>query len=361
MSHHQRASSTPVECEVVTVRGPISANDLGMTLTHEHLVSDWTRARTKLSAEKDRKLLNAQVEASMRWLLTEDPGCCVDNLRQDDGDAMVEELANFVQAGGQTVVDCSNGDMGRDPLALVRISEASGVNVVMGSGWYVHSYHPASRLGATVEDLYQDLLEEFAAGVGSTGVRPGVIGEIGVSPLFTESEKTHLRAAARAQRTLGVPLYIHLPGWQRRAFEVLEIVLQEEGADAAGVVLCHMDPSGEDFDYQRSVAACGVWLEFDMIGMQVYYEGEGQSPAPAQTAAAIACLIDDGWANRVLLSHDLALKSMWARHGGSGLGYVPRLFLPRLHRHGVSPDVTASLMTTNPRELFVSAQRGWRG
>ena len=341
--------------QVATVCGPVRADELGMTLTHEHLVSDWSRRAEEPKGEAECDLYYAQVDASMAWLLNDNPRCCLDNGRQDDPTAMVEELGHFIDAGGGTVVDCSNGDMGRNPAMLQEISERSGLNIVMGSGWYVHAFHDESKALASVDELWGELVGEFEDGVGDTGVRPGVIGEIGVSPQFTDAEKTRLRAACRGQRRLGVPLFIHLPGWQRRAFEVLDIVLQDEGVAPEAVVLCHMDPSGEDVGYQRAVAAQGVWLEFDMIGMPYYYDGEGQSPAPDQTAQAIAGLIRDGHAGRILLSHDLAAKSMWTRNGGNGIGYVPRLFLPRLQRHGVPPSVTAALMTDNPCRLFTAS------
>ncbi|GAA4557242.1 phosphotriesterase [Pseudonocardia xishanensis] len=342
--------------QVTTVGGPVPVDALGMTLTHEHLLSDWSaRRRDEPDDPAERALFHTPVGPSMQWLLREDPRCCLDNTRQDDPDATVAELANFVAVGGRTVVDCTNGDVGRDPGALRDIAQRTGLNVVMGSGWYVHAFHPARRAHTTVDDLVVEILAEFSDGVGDTGIRPGIIGEIGVSPLFTEAERTHLRASARAQRELGVPLYVHLPGWQRRAHEVLDIVLDEEGVRPEGVVLCHMDPSGEDRDYQRAVAERGVWLEFDMIGMPFFYAGEGQSPAPEQTAAAVAALFRDGHAERILLSHDMASKAMWTRNGGNGFGYVPRFFLPRLERHGVPGEVTASLLTTNPRRLFTAA------
>jgi phosphotriesterase-related protein len=124
------------------------------------------------------------------------------------------------------------------------------------------------------------------------------------------------------------------------------------------VVLCHMDPSGEDPEYQRAVAERGVWLEFDMIGMPFFFAGEGQSPSPDQTSIAVTRLIEAGHAGRLLLSHDLAAKSMWTRNGGTGFGYVPRLFLARLQRRGVPEAVTAELLTCNPRRLFTAAAGG---
>jgi phosphotriesterase-related protein len=228
----------------------------------------------------------------------------------------------------------------------------------MGSGWYVHAFHAIDKTDATADDLCEELLTEFAGGVGDTGSRPGIIGEIGVSPQFPSCERTRLRAASRAQRRLGVPMFVHLPGWQRRAFEVLDIVLDQEGVAPEAVVLCHMDPSGADVGYQRAVAARGVWMGFDMIGMSAFYLGEGQSPAPDQTAAALAGLIDHGYAERLLLSHDVSAKAMLTRNGGNGFGYVPQVFLARLERHGVPPAVGTDLLTINPRQLFVGARAG---
>jgi phosphotriesterase-related protein len=344
-----------VPLNVNTVHGPVPVADLGITLTHEHLFADWTKRSTEPDEAKARAAYHAPVDASMRWLLTDFPSLSRDNLLQDEPEVTVEELLNFVQVGGRTVLDCTNPDIGRDPLVLRDIAARAGINVVMGSGWYVDAFHAEESADVAADELCQALISEFADGVGDTGIRPGIIGEIGVSQQFTDSEKIRLRASARAQRQVGVPLFIHLPGWQRRAFEVLDIVLGEEGVAPGAVVLCHMDPSGRDPDYQRKVADRGAWLEFDMIGMTTFYAGEGQSPSPDETARAVAGLIEEGYADRILLSHDFASKGMWTRNGGNGIGYVPKLFLPRLERHGVSPTVTAGLMTKNPSNLFTIA------
>ena len=77
--------------------------------------------------------------------------------------------------------------------------------------------------------------------------------------------------------------------------------------------------------------------------------------APDQTAKAIAGLVRDGHAPRILMSHDLATKSMWTRNGGNGVGYVPRLFLSRLERHGVPIASAVDMMTVNPLQLFAGA------
>ena len=237
---------------------------------------------------------------------------------------------------------------------LRRFAEQTGLQIVMGSGWYLERFHPPGLPGTSEEQLVSELIAEF----GADGIRPGVIGEIGVSPDFTAAEHKSLRAAARAQRETGVPLFVHLPGWQRRAHEVLDIVCGECGVPPAAVVLCHMDPSGEDGDYQSAVADCGVWLEFDMIGMPFTYPGEGTSPPPDDTAQAIARLIRSGHAARLLLSHDVFLKSMLTAYGGNGFCYVPTLFARRLSDLGVPGEIATDLFTVNPARLFEAAAKG---
>ncbi|MGW7595623.1 phosphotriesterase family protein [Streptomyces rubiginosohelvolus] len=286
--------SGPSPTTVTTVTGPVPNTGLGLTLTHEHLRNDVRKAVTTPADPRLGHLRDARTTPELAWLLREQPYACLDHCVLDDTEGMLADLRAFAAGGGGTIVDVTPGGLGRDPAALRAFSEDGGVRVVMGSGWYLEPYHPRPLSPSDERGLAVALLAEFTEGADGTGIRPGVIGEIGVSPRFTEGEHTALRAAARTQRETGVPLYVHLPGWQRRAHEVLDLVLGEYGVAPGAVVLCHMDPSHADPDYQRSVADRGVWLEFDMIGMPFRYPGEGQSPAPHETAHAIAGLIARG-------------------------------------------------------------------
>ncbi|TFV55298.1 phosphotriesterase [Geodermatophilus sp. DF01-2] len=340
---------------VRTVLGAVDSADLGLVLPHEHLANDVTSAVRTADDPAVAALLDAPVTADLAWLLTDHPYENADNCRLDDDDAMAADLALFAAVGGRTVVDLTPPGLGRAPERLVALSRATGVQVVMGSGWYLQATHPPELAGTPADVLAAALVDEFATG---HELRPGVIGEIGVSPAFTDDERTALRAACRAQREVRVPLFVHLPGWQRRAHEVLDVVVDDEGVDPGAVVLCHMDPSGGDPAYQRSVAERGVALEFDMVGMPFSFAGEGQSPSPGETATAVAALVEAGHADRLLLSHDLFLKAMLRRFGGNGLAYVPVVFADRLRRAGLDAGLVASLMTDNPRRLFERAAAG---
>lgn len=339
---------------VRTVTGPVDSRELGLVLPHEHLHNDVTVAYSPSPDPTVAAHLDGPVRAETSWLLRDNPYHSRDNCTLDDEQAVLEELREFAKWGGTTVVDLSPPGLGREPGVLAVLSQATGVQVVMGSGWYLEATHPPQVRELSVDELAATLIAEFDT-LDQPG--PGVIGEIGVSPTFTEHEAKALRSACVAQSAVRVPLFIHLPGWQRYGHRVLDLVLTEMGVDPSAVVLCHMDPSGDDPDYQRTLADRGVYLEFDMIGMPFEFPGEGQSPAPSATAVAVTGLVRDGYSTQLLLSHDLFLKAMLRKHGGNGLVYVPTAFAARLVRNGLSPHQVSSLMRDNPRSLFEQAAK----
>ncbi len=339
---------------VNTVTGPVAAVELGLTLPHEHLAND---IRGAVRAPHDPQfdwMREAKTAPALAWLLRDEPYACLDHCVLDDSTSVLADLTAFAAHGGRTIIDLTPPGIGRDPQALRSFAERTGLQIVMGSGWYLERFHLPDVSASDEAQLAAELIAEFDA----DGIRPGVIGEVGVSPEFTAAEHKTLRAAARAQRETGVPLFVHLPGWQRRAHEVLDIVLGDYGVAPAAVVLCHMDPSGADDDYQRAVADRGVWLEFDMIGMPFTYPGEGTSPPPDSTAQAIAGLTRSGHGAQLLLSHDVFLKSMLTAYGGNGFCYVPTLFARRLRDHGVPAEAVNGLLTDNPARLFEAAAKG---
>jgi phosphotriesterase-related protein len=120
-------------------------------------------------------------------------------------------------------------------------------------------------------------------------------------------------------------------------------------------VLCHMGPSGEDLAYQQALMDRGAWVQYDMLGMEVYYADQGvQCPSDDQNAAHLARLVDRGYGSQLLLSQDVFVKSLLRRHGGPGYAHILQYFVPRLCRHGLDEAQVLSLLTDNPRCLFGS-------
>jgi phosphotriesterase-related protein len=302
-----------------------------------------------------RHLATERVHAGLLGELRMDPFVNLDNCALDDEPLAIAELGRFAELGGRTVVDPTCRGIGRDPQALVRISQATGLQIVMGAGYYLQSSHPPELASMSADTIADQIVAEALEGVEGSGVRIGLIGEIGVSSDFTADEQRSLRGAARAQKRTGLPLMVHLPGWFRLAHRVLDIV-EAEGADIRHTVLCHMNPSHDDFAYQSSLATRGAFVEYDMIGMDYWYADQAvQCPSDGDNARGIKRLIEAGHLDRILLSHDVFLKMMLTRYGGFGYGYILRHFLPRLRRFGVAEAELATLMTDNPKRVFAAA------
>ena len=156
---------------IMTVSGPVPADQLGFTLPHEHLYSRFRHADYRYDV--------------------------LDQI----ADVFDEEVSAFADLGGATIFDLTVPDNGRDPQRLRSLSERTGVNIVMGCGWYRGNYYlPEERIDQRpVEDLAEELIREITEGVVDTGIKPGVIGEIGSEKTWVSpAEERVLRAVARA-------------------------------------------------------------------------------------------------------------------------------------------------------------------
>jgi phosphotriesterase-related protein len=355
----------PQDSTVMTVLGPVPATELGVVLPHEHLLIDTTAGYWQPPADAtQRAIAESPVDITKLGLLRRNLFALRDNLVLSDVDLAVSEAAEFGRLGGGTVVDVTLPDIGRDPIALQTIARRTGLRIVMGCGHYVHLAHPPSLDEERLEAIAERLIEELTEGVGDTGVRPGIIGEIGTwHPLHPTEEKV-LRAAARAQRETGVALSVHLHVAAREGERILSI-LEQEGLDPSRIVLGHLDIAfghlDTDFEevlaYHRSLAARGCYVEYDSCGTEVYAPGGGDVP-PFWTALdltrarAIARLFEEGFGDRILISHDVFTKTQLIRYGGFGYGHILRDFQHRLREVGLDDQGVRQLLEENPRRLL---------
>jgi phosphotriesterase-related protein len=342
---------------VRTVLGPIPVEAMGVTLCHEHILLDASSWWKRPCCGSEIAIAERPLDISMIGDLRMNPFLNRDNCGLLDVRAAIEELSHFVEYGGKTVVDPTNLGIGRDPSALQRISRRSGLNIVMGAGFYLEPSHPPYVKDMTVEAIAEAIAKDCGLSEDEPEVCAGIIGEIGISKDFTPAEEKVLRGAARASRLCGAPLSIHLPGWERHAHRVLDVV-ESEGADLGHVVLCHMNPSLHDPQYQKSLADRGAFIEYDMIGMDFFYaDQQAQSPCDEENAIAICRLVDDGYLGSILMSQDVFLKMMLVRYGGFGYGYILKHFVPRLKRHGMDQRTIDAILIENPRRVFSAGHR----
>lgn len=338
---------------IQTVTGPVKKEDMGLTLPHEHLFNDLSTVVDEPFYDFSHVLVDKKVTADIQWGLKHDPYCCCDNMDTKPIEDVIYEVNNFKELGGRTLVDATGSKaIGRDVRQLREVSIKTGINVVASSGLYIEKFE-GDRLVNDIEAMAKIIDDELNIGIDGTDIRAGMIGEIGVSPYFTDGEKNSLRAASLAQIANDhVSMNIHMPGWQRRGDEVLDILIKEMGVNPAKISLAHSDPSGKDFDYQRRMLDRGVWLEFDMIGLDISFPKEGIAPTVTETVDAVFKLIEMGYEKQIVLSHDVFLKQMWAKNGGNGWGFVPNVFLSLLSKRGVDKRIIDRLCIDNPANLL---------
>ncbi len=209
---------------VQTVLGPIQPSELGPTTTHEHVYADFSRMYSPAQDALSEKLADAPITLANLGQIRRNYYSNRSNLQLLDVDTCTEELRKFREVGGGAIVDATITRIGRNPGALVQISRESGVHVIMGAGFYVAAVHPAGMNQRSVEDLAQEISGEIVEGVGGSGIRAGIIGEIGCSWPLAANERKALLAAAIAQRETGAAISIH-PGRHPDApLEILELL-----------------------------------------------------------------------------------------------------------------------------------------
>ena len=305
----------------MTVRGPIDPTDLGFTLPHEHTqIALW--------------------HIPNRWDYWE--------LTRDE-DLIASELARFVEAGGRTVVDLTLPGVGRDPEWLRSLSERTGLNIVMGCGWYRGAHYPAEAAieRRSVDDLADELAREVTDGVGGTGIRPGIIGEIGTDkPWLSPAEERVHRAAARASLRTGLAITTHavMSAVGRAQLKIFE----EEGVDPGRIVIGHAD-SYPVRSHLQAIVETGASVEFDFLGMSFTPTERHGEPRVIETLCE---LLAAGHVERVLLSQDVCHNSQLTYYGGYGYVYLHQTFLPRLREAGVSDDELRTMTVSNPRRIL---------
>ena len=134
---------------------------------------------------------------------------------RDDEDLIATELMYYREVGGKTVVEVSSIGLGRNPQGLRRISEKTGLNIVMGSAWYREKVYPAYVNERSTNELADQIYQDLTVGADGSDIRAGVIGEIGTERYhITPAQERAFRAASRAQRRTGVSIGIILRIWR---------------------------------------------------------------------------------------------------------------------------------------------------
>lgn len=307
--------------KVMTVRGLISADEMGITLPHEHL-------------------------------LCVHQGPLVD---LTDPAVARAEMQRFTQYGGRTIVDLTNVGRGRDPLALKQISAAASFNLVMGTGYYKDAWLPPEVHYMSVEEMTNQMVNEIVEGVDGTGVHAGVIGEMGVSRPMTATEERALKAAAKAQRRTGAAINVHFDiGGNAAEYNRALDILEAEGADLNRVVVDHFICRPDEVKLCQQLAARGCYVEFDLFGQELWpkmVELTRHTPPEVQVAS-LRWFIAAGLLERILISQNISCQFCLRLKGGYGYAHILKNLFPKFRSYGISDEELRTIMVDNPKRLF---------
>ncbi len=340
--------------KVQTVLGLIAPEDLGITLPHEHLVSDGSCWFVDPSEATEKAMVHHPVTLDILWWLRYHLFQNMDDLLLLDEQEATEEAVRFRLAGGNSIIELSNIGLGRDPAALARISRATGLNVIMGSGYYLAVSHGPEMDAKTEEEIADEIVRDIMVGVGNSGIRSGIIGEIGCSWPLTDNERKSLRAAARAQQSTGAALNVHPGQGEEAAMEIVKI-LGDAGADLTRTIIDHIDRAVRKPENRIELAKTGCYLEYDLFGREGYYPIHHRVidlPNDAQRTNEIIELINKGYLGQILISQDIWNKTQRCAYGGWGYAHILRDTLPVMRVKGVTEEQIHMIMVENPRRLL---------
>ena len=350
------ASRRALSGKAQTVLGPVEPADLGTTITHEHLLVTLAHVSKEPDDPGRRAAFHAPVSLETLGALRFGSQPSKDNLGLADELATIEEVQLYKQAGGCSLVDATSIGLGRNPAAIARISRATGLNIIMGSSYYVEeNYPPECHVDTKTEDeIVDEIVRDIFAGVEETGVRAGLVGEVGCSTPLSDNERKVLRASGRAQLLTGAPLMIH-PGRHLSApFEIVD-VLREVDTDLSRTIMCHIERTIDQKTALKELAETECILEYDLFGIEHSYFPwtlPVDMPNDAGRLRWLEWLIAEGHGDQIVISHDIAMKYLLVRYGGAGYAHILDNVVPLMERMGFTEEDTQTILVDTPARLF---------
>ena len=319
--------------QINTVQGPVSAEELGVTLIHEHFLFGFPRNGGFL------------------------PGCYN---REEALRTCLGAARNYLSHGVKTVVDATPCDTGRDVELLKTISEQSGLNIVCSTGHYLEAAGNPSYFLSSIPELsatyiYEMFMEEILHGIGKTGIKPGVIKLASSKNRITDYERLFFQAAAWAQKETGVAIITHTQKGTMGP-EQADLLIAE-GADPGKIAIGHMC-GNTDLAYQVRTMDKGVYLAFDRFGIQ----GVIGTPMDSTRVAMLIELLKLGYTDRLLLSHDIV--NFWIGSPPkwpepvAGLmanwhpAHIFENIIPELKKTGITDRQINKILIENPKKLL---------
>jgi phosphotriesterase-related protein len=305
---------------VETVLGPIEASQLGVTLSHEHVI---------VGMGED----NHHYPWRYDW----------DRTRANT----VRELREAVAGGVTALIDLTTPDLGRDVEFVRDVAEASGMHVVVATG--IWRDVPRSFWARDLDEIADIFVREIEVGIGRTSIKAGAIKVANDMGGVTPEGERILRGAARALKRTGCPISTH--HWAPEQVGTRQVeVFREEGAPMDRIAIGHSADT-TDVDYLESLLQTGVYLSMDR------YPGGGDRPGWEDRNRTVKALIDRGWWDRLMLGHDYAPMPILVGAadpppGPTRYTFVTNKAVPQLKEMGVTDDQIRTMLVDVPRRFL---------
>ncbi len=347
-------SDQPQTGHIQTVLGLIEPQELGRTQTHEHILSDLSHIGGPPDDPFLRDLYDGPVSIDKLGYMNYYYAGNKDSLRLNDIDTAIDEIALYKKHGGGGIVEASSIGLSRNPEGLAQVSRATGVHIIMGSSYYVKEAHPPNMDDISEGDIYEEIVRDVTVGVGETGIKSGIIGEVGCSYPLSDNERKVLRASARAQRATGAAILIH-PGRDEPSPEEIIQVVDSAGGDLSRMIIGHLERTVMDRQVLLRIAEAGCYLEWDHFGSGLPY----YPPTPHISMLndqgrfeVIAFMIEHGYGHKITVSQDVAAKHKLTKYGGPGYFYILKQVVPWMRIRGFSDEDIDRLLIHNPANVL---------
>ena len=351
--------------KIQTVTGLIEPDQLGTTLFGDSIFMDLGLFRGAPSEASARDQffspITQEVLSNQRYYGMRSQNMLrVGNVRE-----AIEEASLFKQWGGQTIMEGVGATMGRDPVALARVSRATGLNVILGGSFYAVRSHPADMDDRSEDDLLEKFVTDIVSGVDGTGIKVGILGETGLTSPTAPNEIKVLRATGRAHLETGCPIIIHPGESDELPLEHIE-VLASLGVNLRRVVMAHVSTMSEETLAALLEAGCYVRYELGGEGRAAspYTASygpaneerkrilQGGAPGDGEQILKIIELMDEGFGDQIVVCSDLNTANRRTVHGGHGYQYLLANIMPRMRANGMSDAAIDKIFIQNPQRAL---------
>lgn len=319
--------------EVQTVRGPVATEALGTTLMHEHVfvLSEEIRRNYPSTWNEEERVRDA-----------------------------VTRLRALKQRGVDTIVDPTVIGLGRDIERVARVNEQVDLNIVPATGLYTYNdipffFHyvgPDTMFGGD-EPMVDMFVGDITEGIAGTSIKAAFL-KCAIEDQLTPGVERVLKAVAETHKRTGVPITVHTSAPHRTGL-VAQEVLRREGVDLSRVVVGHSGDSA-DLDYLRELLDAGSYLGMDRFGLDVLLPTD-------QRVTTIAALVEQGYADQLVLAHDASCHIDWFPPGMVAefapnwhFTFIHDTVLPALRDAGVTDEQLTTMLVDNPRAYFAAGR-----